>query len=286
MKAALGRRCPAVVLGLALLVPTCAQRSAGVIPAYERWAVVIGVGDYASASLQRPRYSVADAEAIYQLLVGPVGFKNANVVLLTDRTERKPTLENLRWALGSFLVQAAKPNDTVLIYFAGRFGFANGTKYLLAQDTEPATLASTALPMDELGSLVDRIASGRVVALFEANYSGSAIGLSAGKMLGSTGSAERLTGSNGRAGIAASQSWGESVELPELGHGVFTYYLLEGVKGAADVNGDGIVTLGELYEYVAQQVRRKSTLAGRPQVPVMAATGTFDFMRGEFLRWR
>jgi hypothetical protein len=35
-------------------------------------------------------------------------------------------------------------------------------------------------------------------------------------------------------------------ELDELGHGVFTYYVLEGLQGKADRNGDGIVTVSEL----------------------------------------
>ena len=60
-----------------------------------------------------------------------------------------------------------------------------------------------------------------------------------------------------------------SIELPELGHGLFTYYLIEGLKGAADLNRDGIVTLQELYEYLEQQVTKKSRSVGATQHPVM-----------------
>ena len=59
------------------------------------------------------------------------------------------------------------------------------------------------------------------------------------------------------------------MELPELGHGVFTYYLLQGLQGAADLNRDGIVTIQELYEYVEQQVTQKSRSVGGNQHPVM-----------------
>jgi uncharacterized caspase-like protein len=59
------------------------------------------------------------------------------------------------------------------------------------------------------------------------------------------------------------------MELPELGHGVFTYYLLAGLNGAADLNGDGIVTVQELYEYVERQVTQKSRSVGGNQHPVM-----------------
>ncbi len=57
--------------------------------------------------------------------------------------------------------------------------------------------------------------------------------------------------------------------MPELGHGIFTYFLTEGLRGAADLNRDGIVSLDELYAYVEQQVSRKSRAVGGNQHPVM-----------------
>jgi uncharacterized caspase-like protein len=80
---------------------------------------------------------------------------------------------------------------------------------------------------------------------------------------------ERLTRSKGRAIITASRPTEVSIELPELGHGIFSYYLVEGLKGAADLNRDGIVSLQELYEYVEQQVTAKSRSVGGNQHPVM-----------------
>jgi uncharacterized caspase-like protein len=59
------------------------------------------------------------------------------------------------------------------------------------------------------------------------------------------------------------------VELPELGHGIFTYYLTEGLRGAGDLNRDGIVSLQELYEYVEAQVVRKSRAVGGKQHPLL-----------------
>ena len=80
---------------------------------------------------------------------------------------------------------------------------------------------------------------------------------------------ERLTRATGRVIVTASATNEVSLELPELGHGLFTYYLTEGLKGAADLNRDGIVSLQELYEYVEQQVSRKARLVGGKQHPVM-----------------
>ena len=80
---------------------------------------------------------------------------------------------------------------------------------------------------------------------------------------------ERLTRAKGRAIVTASRPSEVSIELAELGHGIFTYYLIQGLRGAADLNRDGIVSLQELYEYVEQKVAQKSREIGGNQHPIM-----------------
>jgi len=253
------------------------------IPQHDRWAVVIGIGQYDHPSIPRLKYTVADAEAIYETLIAVAGFKKEHVLLLTDKSDKKPTLKNIKWALGTFLARSARKDDTVLIFFAGhgapetdprgleRDGLA---KYLIPADAEADDLYSSALPMDELQTIFSRIESERVVAFLDACYSGAAGGrtFSARK----TRAAgiddlflERLTRSKGRAIITASRPTEVSIELGELGHGLFTYYLIQGLKGAADLNRDGIISLQELYEYLEQQVTAKSRATGGNQHPVM-----------------
>ncbi len=252
-------------------------------PAPNRWAVIVGVGRYESLGIPRLRYAVPDAEAIYQVLTGPAGFKPEHVLLLTDTTERKPTLRNLKWALGTFLARSAQKDDTVVLFFAGhgapetdprgieRDGLA---KYIIPSDADPDDLYATALPMDELQTIFGRIEAERVVVFLDTCYSGAAGGrtFAAKKTRALTVDdlfLERLTRSKGRAIITASRPSEVSIELPELGHGLFTYYLLQGLQGGADRNRDGIVSLQELYEYVEQQVRNRARATGGNQHPVM-----------------
>ena len=252
-------------------------------PTHDRWAVVVGVGRYESPDIPRLRYTVPDAEAIYDVLTGPAGFKKEHVLLLTDKTDKKPTYRNLKWALGTFLARSAKKDDTVLIFFAGhgapevdqrgveRDGFS---KYLVPSDAEPDDLYSTALPMDELQTVFGRIEAERVVVFLDACYSGAAGGRTFASKKTRSGHVdeaflERLARSKGRAILTASRPAEVSIELAELGHGLFTYYLIQGLKGAGDLNRDGIVTLQELYEYVEQQVTQKSRAVGGNQHPVM-----------------
>src|SRR6266852_5048023 len=251
--------------------------------ASDRWAVVIGVGRYQSTDIPSLRYSVADAEALYQVLIGPGGFKKEHVLLLSDKSEKPPTLRNIKWALGTFLARSAKKDDTVVIFFAGhgapevdqrgveRDGLA---KYLIPADADPDDLYSTALPMDEMQTIFSRVEAERMVVFLDACYSGAAGGRTfSAKRTRATNLddqfLERLTRSKGRAIITASRPSEVSIELPELGHGIFTYSLVEGLKGAADLNKDGIVTVQELSEYLEQQVAKKSRSVGGNQHPVM-----------------
>jgi len=249
----------------------------------EQWAVVIGVGQYNSSAIPQLRYTVADAEMVHQVLVGQGGFKKENVLLLTDKTERKPTLRDLKWALGTFLARSAKKDDLIVIFFAGHGapeidprgaesdGFA---KYLVPSDADPNDLYSTALPMDEFQTIFDRIEADRVVVFLDACYSGAAGGRTFASRR--TRSArvdevflDRLTRSKGRAIITASRASEVSLEVPELGHGLFTHYLVQGLRGAADLDRDGIVSLQEVYQYLEQQVAQKSRSIGGNQHPVM-----------------
>jgi hypothetical protein len=252
-------------------------------PPSTQWAVIIGVGGYESSAVPKLRYPVADADAVYQTLVASGGFKKENILLLTDKTERKPTLRNIKWALGTFLARSAHKDDLVVIYFAGhgasevdqrgieRDGLS---KYLVPIDADPDDLYSTALPMDEMQNVLARIEAERVTVFLDACYSGA----TGGRTFASTKTRtvnvddiflERLTRSKGRAIVTASRPSELSIELPALGHGVFTYYLVRGLQGSADLDRDGIVSLQELYEYLAQEVSKKSRSVGGNQHPML-----------------
>ena len=221
--------------------PAAARRAA---PSTQ-WAVIIGVGGYESSAMPRLRYSVADAEAVYQTLIERGGFKKENMLLLTDKTERKPTLRNIKWALGTFLARSAQKDDLVVIYFAGH-GAPRWTSAASSATGSPSTWCR-ATPTPTISTrprcrwtrcrhLLARIEAERVVVFLDACYSGAA----GGRTFASTKTRavnvddiflDRLTRSKGRAIMTASRASEVSIELPELGHGIFTYYLVQGLRG-------------------------------------------------------
>src|SRR5215831_2182234 len=86
----------------------------------------------------------------------------------------------------------------------------------------------------------------------------------------------------GKVWMAAGSANQLAFETSELKHGIFTYYLLAGLSGQADLNRDGLVTVDELFEFVSQKVVEASTRAGLSQRPWMEAfEGSGDFVMAQ-----
>ena len=67
--------------------------------------------------------------------------------------------------------------------------------------------------------------------------------------------------------ITASANDQISSSSPELKHGIFSFYLMKGMEGDADANRDGKITLGEMLEYLTEQVARQASMVSRKQQP-------------------
>lgn len=239
----------------------------------QQWAVIVGVSEYANKGIPALKYADKDAESIAAFLQSPEGgsFPRDHMRILINNDA---TLSNLREAMIDFLQQAID-KDIVFIYFAGH-GAPDPTRpqnlYLLTYDADPNRLGTTAFPMWDIQTVVSRqIAAKKVVVFSDACHSGGISVDVATRGLDVTSAnpinqylAELSRAKDGMVVFTASAAGEVSQEFPELGHGVFTYYLLEGLKGAADANNDYVVTVNELMGYVEEQVKRKTRGAQNP----------------------
>jgi tetratricopeptide (TPR) repeat protein len=232
----------------------------------DRWAIIVGISKYKDKSLNL-QYAAQDAEALYQLLQTPSGggFEKDHIV---KRINDEATTANITHALRSFLKKPAK-NDLVLIYFACH-GAPDPDRpqivYLLTYDTDPKDIAGTALPMREIDlSLKENLLAERAVIIADTCHS-AAIGGGVGRRSGidnatvvnrylqnvgkAKGGTALLTSAEASETSREGEEWGG-------GHGVFTHFLLSGMRGDADNQPkDGIVTVGELFDYVRENVKK------------------------------
>ncbi len=242
------------------------------VAAVRSWAVVVGIAHYPKlAADQQLEFPEADAQSIYSILISREGgdFKAENVHTLVGP---KATLAAIRYEIGQWLPENAQEGDRVLIYFAGH-GFidkATGKGYLAPYDVDPKNLTATAYPMDELSSVVGtKIRAKNRILLTDACHSG-AISPDEAQSLNKN----LLSLDQSLFSLTASRDREVSYESSQLGHGLFTYYVVTGLAGEADTDRDGFVVADELAEYVHTQVREAAAKAGYRQNP------TFD--RGSF----
>ena len=245
-----------------------------------RWAVIIGISDYMSDMIPDLQYADRDARALYDFLRSPAagrgGIPSDQIRLLLNE---RATARNVRSALSTFLRTSA-PEDEVLVFMAAH-GMPDPLRpkdlYLLTYDTDVAEIATTALPMAMVREMIGEAYGYTKVVLADITHS-AGVGSDSGPIPNAVNEAlltDVGTASGGFLAFTASESHQLSQEAARFGggHGVFTYYLLEALRGGADENGDRIVSLNEMLEYTRDRVRRETRNA---QVPMISNT-SYDY---------
>ncbi len=246
-----------------------------------RYAVVIGISQYKDPKIPDLKYADVDAQAFYDFVTSPIGgnFEKENVLLLKNE---QATLKNVKLAITDFLKKAID-TDFVVIFMACH-GEPEPDRpnnlYLLMHDTELDSLAATAYHMENVNADMKRYVSAkRLIFIADACHSA---GLTEGDIntRGFSNSinvaVSSLKATREGWGIMTASRAGEiSLESSQWGggHGVFTHFLLEGLTGKADLEGNknGIVTIAEAFDYVEEKVKRATRNAQHPDI-----AGNFD----------
>ncbi len=247
----------------------------------QRYAVIIGISEFKDPKIPALKYADRDAQSFYDYLISPNGgsFKSENVLLLKNKDA---TLKNVKDAFTNYLKQAVD-DDFVVVYIASH-GEPEPDRpknlYLLTHDSELERLASTSYHMENVNMDMKRyISAQRLIFFADACHAGGIAqgGFSTRGFSNSINSALSAlsTTKEGWAMITASRSSEVSLESDKWGngHGAFTYFLLEGLNGKADIAGNynGIVTIAEAFDYLENRVKRETKNAQHPVI-----TGDFD----------
>ncbi len=234
------------------------------------YAVIIGIGDYQDEKIPDLRFTVNDAQGMYEVLTDPQfgGIPEENIQLLLDEDA---TVQNIKKAIGVWLKRQAREEDTVIIYYAGHGAPEDNETYWVTYDADIESLYASALSNNAISDMLDRIESKRVLTFLDSCYSAATVNRSSGTrdILVDVPLAQ-FTG-EGRVVISASDGKQLSLEMEAYEHGVFTYYLLEGLKGKADglaaEERDGIIEIEEVWNYVRNQVTETARKEGNKQTP-------------------
>jgi WD40 repeat protein/uncharacterized caspase-like protein len=166
------------------------------------------------------------------------------------------------------IVTSAKPQDTVLFYFSGHGFFDPNSQQvvLCLSDTQKERLQETGLGLQELLQWLSRCKASQQLVWLDACHSGGMTlrGSMGGDRSGSLANPtselvkvlrQKAAKSQGFYALLSCDRTQQSWEFPELGHGVFTYYLMRGLRGEA-ADAQGIIEADALYQYVYHQTLR------------------------------
>jgi hypothetical protein len=249
------------------------------------WAVVIGINDYIRAP--KLKYAVRDAEEFTEVLLNYYGFKRENIVKLINR---EATKENIMKAFDK-LRSVADKEDRVLVFFAGHgitVPLPDGREkgYILPVDGSQDELITSAISTDQLNEISQLIKAKHLFFIMDACYGGLIFARAQPLSPSALDYLEVISTRRARKALTAGGRDQTVLDTGPGGHSVFTYYLIDGLKNrTADLNGDGIITSGELNEYVAPRVTAESNRSQTPEYGILAGDmgGDFVFIPGEFI---
>ena len=251
----------------------------------EKWALLVGINDYPN-DISPLRYCVADVEAFRQALVNVAGFKEDKIFLMTDqmRGQMEPTNINVIKRLG-ILSKQIKADDTFVFYFSGHGIVNDESSFLLAANSDTATvdtLELSAIPLDRVSKILSTVKAQQLLTVIDACRNNPETGRSNQDNLLSDNftrgfKIRRSSSNSGNPSVSATLyacNVGErAYEWAEKGHGVFSYYLLEGLNGEA-VNSQGEVTVTGLAEYTQSHVVKwAEEFRGKKQTPWLSLQG-------------
>lgn len=225
------------------------------------WAVVVGVARY--AHMPALKYTDDDAYQIYAFLKSPEGgaLPDDQIrVLIDENATRQNILESIRK-----IMLKADDNDVVLFYFSGHG--LEGSFLPVDYDGYNNRVAH-----EDIKALLEKSQAKHKIVIADACHSGSLLAMKQPLHQLVTKYYAAFENSTGGTALMMS-SKGEEYSLEDGGlrSGIFSYYLIRGLKGMADKDQNKIVTIQELFDYVYQNVR---TYTGNLQTPTL--TGKYD----------
>jgi formylglycine-generating enzyme required for sulfatase activity/uncharacterized caspase-like protein len=220
-----------------------------------KYALIIGNTEYSDSGLAKLNAPGKDAEDFARALKSVelaafdevVVFVNENVFTLNEAIEEFFTNK--------------RPDDLLIFYFSGHgVRDESGSLFLAVKNTNRAKLRSTAIKADFVRELMDQSRSKRQVIILDCCNSGAFAHGTKAETGGSMGIATAFEGKGyGHVVLTATDStqfaWeGDKIIGEEITNSLFTYFLVKGLEGEADEDGDGKITVDELYDYAYEQI--------------------------------
>lgn len=223
-------------------------------------AVIIGISNYEDEHIPDLHFAHRDAEAMAEFLASAAGGETSpeNIkLLLNEKATRGEIATAFYWLVGE-----SKAGDRAIIYFSGHGDMENrilmDQGYLLAYDARASNyMGSGTYAVEMLQKVVKALSQNvEVIMITDACRSGKLAGSETGGVAATTqGLAQQFANEIKILSCEPNQASLESEQWGG-GRGIFSYFLIDGLKGMADRNEDLKVNLGEIYQFLDAELSR------------------------------
>jgi Caspase domain len=255
----------------------------------QRKALIIGISDY--TNLQKLGFCKNDGTEIYQVL-NSLGYEISDKCKLVGEAKG----EKVKDAIYDFFDDIRNiPDDTLLFYYSGHgVPDVDGDMYLASSDTDPDKPYRKGFSFEELTKMIQKSISTSVVVILDCCYSGSAkVSKGHEEDAAKTGStaidekSRKLPLGQGKYILSASQAAQEAYALETGEHSIFTYYLLQGLRGNTEsVDSEGNVTPQSLGKYVYRAIMSLPADKRPRQKPITRAEESGDVILASYDKLR
>lgn len=236
-------------------------------PARDAVAIIIGIEKY--KRIAKADYANADAQDFYDYASRALGIKQENIKLLFD--DGADDVEIYKAFQNWLPVKVNKGKTDVYVFYSGHGypGQDGNSLYILPYGADKDLISKTAINQHEIIASIQNTQPRTVTMFLDSCYSGQTRG---GDILiaGARPIAPKISANSYPQNftvISASANDQISSSSPDLKHGIFSYYLMKGMEGDADLNKDGKITVAEMQEYLTDMVGRQAMGMNRKQQP-------------------
>lgn len=239
----------------------------------KKYAILIGIDNYFDDIIRPLKYSVADIQSFYEVITDPNrgGYKLENVRLFSDvasRPDLKPTRSNIMSQVSS-LASMTTTNDNLLVYFSGHGIEKNRKCYLVPQDARYNVLNESAIGIKWIKNVLMSSNARTKILILDACHSGAIKGKSASGYMTKGFQKEIFPPPEGFSILSSCKMSEVSWEDDNMKHGVFSYFFVDGLKGAADYDKDSKITMMEASKYTFEKVSSWALSNSRTQSPTL-----------------
>ena len=232
-------------------------------------AVIVGISKYENVNVPQVDYARRDAEAIKAYLVKTLGYDDGRIITLYDEGAG---LDKLQSAFRTKIRNMVVPGKSdVFVYYSGHGVPDVNSKeaYLVPYGFDPDDVENTGYIVKDLYQQLGKLRARSVTVAMDSCFSGSS---EKGAIIKNISPVFlRVTNPifevKNSALFTASSSTQVSSWYHNKKHGLFTYYFLQGLRGKADADKDGRITVKELEEYVVKNVTTQAAKMNRKQTP-------------------